>query len=168
MRGDGNNSAIQMMRRSWRATLVKRYHVCFMAVTDCGHGRPCTLLPATQALVATSRIFVSPLRTISPLTPPRFLREKSSRKSRRIYALRKILNGIGSMAIERLHGLWFRLFGGQGCKTTRPCLNHNVEACTENVNNESIMSESKELFTVTLLSCPRASLALRERDVDMG
>ena len=67
-------------------------------------GPPCTWLPATRALVATSQIFVSPLRTISPPTPPRSLREKSSIKWRRIYALRKILNGIGSTAIERLHG----------------------------------------------------------------
>ena len=31
-----------------------------------------------SGLAATSQIFVSPLRTISPPTPPRFLLEKSS------------------------------------------------------------------------------------------
>jgi hypothetical protein len=73
-RGAGSDSAIQMMRRSWSATCVNRYHLCSMVVTACGDGRPCTLLPITRALAATSRIGA---RTISPPTPLRLLREKS-------------------------------------------------------------------------------------------
>ena len=97
----GSSLAIQMMRRSCWTILVDRWDLCSVVVTACGDGPPSTLLPTTRALAVTSRIGASPSRTISPLTPPRFLLEILSTGWRRIYTSRKNLNGIGFTAIER-------------------------------------------------------------------
>ena len=155
MRGDGSNSAIQMMRRSWTATLVQRYHFSLMAATACGDGRTCTLLAVTRVLAAMRRIIVSPLRTISPPTPQRFLREKSSRWWRRIYALRKILNGIGTTAIERLHGA-----SSGSCCSLLLWSNISVlsidygSASSEGSNHRAIMSPGQPLPSFNLVLLP--------------
>lgn len=104
--GAGSDLARQMMGRSWRATW---YRLCSMVVTAYGDEPPCTFLPTTRALAATSRIGASPSRTIFSSTLPCLPQEKSSTGWRRTYASRKILNGIGFTVVEGLlsnQGMW--------------------------------------------------------------
>ena len=100
----GSDLVIQMMRRSWRATCVKGYASVQWLLP---RGLPCTLLLTTRALAATSRIGVSPSRTIFPSTLPREIIDRMKEDLR--IASRKILNGIGFTVVEGLlsnQGMW--------------------------------------------------------------